>query len=79
MKFLSTAVHAHGVVDPTAVLLINLGTPRAPTAAAVRRYLNEFLLDPRVVEIPRLPWWLLLKGVILPTRSAASAARYASV
>lgn len=79
MKFLSAAVHTHGVVDRTAVLLINLGTPRAPTAAAVRRYLNEFLLDPRVVEIARLPWWLLLKAVILPIRSAASAARYASV
>ncbi|SPE19996.1 Ferrochelatase [Burkholderiales bacterium] len=79
MKFLSAAVHAHGVVDRTAVLLINLGTPRAPTAAAVRQFLHEFLLDPRVVEIPRLPWWLLLKTVILPTRSAASAARYASV
>jgi len=79
MKFLSAAAYAHGSVDRTAILLINLGTPRAPTPAAVRRYLNEFLLDARVVEIPRLPWWVVLKAVILPSRSAASAARYASV
>jgi ferrochelatase len=79
MKFLSTAAHAHGPGGRTALLLINLGTPRAPTAAAVRKYLDEFLLDARVVEIPRLPWWLLLKAVVLPTRAAASAARYASV
>ena len=79
MKFFSPAAHARGSADRTALLLINLGTPRAPTPTAVRKYLNEFLLDARVVEIPRLPWWLLLKGVVLPTRSAASAARYASV
>ena len=41
----------------TAVLLINLGTPDAPTAAAVRPYLKQFLSDPRVVEIPRIIWW----------------------
>lgn len=79
MKFLSTAALGQSVVDRTALLLINLGTPRAPTPAAVRRYLDEFLLDSRVVEIPRLVWWPLLKGVVLPTRSAASAARYAAV
>jgi ferrochelatase len=59
--------------------MLNLGTPREPTRQAVRRYLNEFLMDPRVVEIPRLIWWLLLRLVILPFRSGASAQRYASV
>lgn len=79
MKFLSAVSHAHASVDRTAVLLVNLGTPRAPTPSAVRQYLNEFLFDPRVVEIPRLLWWLLLRCVISPLRSSASAARYASV
>ena len=56
------------------VLLINLGTPDAPEERAVRRYLAEFLSDPRVVEIPRALWWLILHGVILRVRPAASAA-----
>jgi len=79
MKFLSPAAHTHGAVDRTAVLLINLGSPRAPTAAAVGRFLDEFLRDARVVEIPHLAWLPLLKAVVLPTRSSASARRYASV
>ena len=63
----------------TAVLLVNLGTPDAPTAPAVRRYLKEFLSDPRVVEIPRVVWWLILNGIILPIRSGRSAQKYAQV
>ncbi len=63
----------------TAVVLCNLGTPDAPTAGAVRRYLREFLSDPRVVEIPALVWKPLLYGLILPTRPAQSAAKYAKV
>jgi protoporphyrin/coproporphyrin ferrochelatase len=63
----------------TAVLLCNLGTPDEPTPSAVRRYLAEFLADPRVVEIPRAVWLPLLYGVILPRRSSASAAKYASI
>ena len=63
----------------TAILLVNLGTPDAPTPAAVRRYLKEFLLDRRVVEIPRLIWWPILFGLILPIRSRRSAEKYASV
>jgi ferrochelatase len=69
----------HGQPARTAVLLVNLGTPDAPTAAALRRYLAEFLSDPRVVEIPRLVWWPILHGIILRTRPARSAAKYASV
>ncbi|SFG31617.1 ferrochelatase [Novosphingobium sp. CF614] len=61
------------------VLLVNLGTPDAPTPAAVRRYLAEFLSDPRVVEIPRLVWKPILHGVILRTRPAKSARAYAQV
>lgn len=63
----------------TAVLLCNLGTPDAPTAAAVRRYLAQFLSDPRVVEIPKLLWWLILHAIILRVRPAKSAAKYATV
>jgi ferrochelatase len=79
MKYLSAAAHAHATVDRTAVLMVNLGTPRAPTASAVREYLLEFLSDPRVVEIPPGVWQPLLRGVILPLRARASAARYATV
>lgn len=62
-----------------AVLLVNLGTPAAPTAAALRRYLAEFLSDPRVVEIPRLLWLPILHGLILRVRPAKSAAKYRSI
>lgn len=63
----------------TGVLIVNLGTPDAPTTSATRRYLKEFLWDPRVVEIPRLPWWLILNGVVLNTRPKKSAQAYESV
>ncbi len=79
MRFAPEPAHAHGQAARTAVLLVNLGTPDAPTPAALRRYLAEFLSDPRVVEIPRLLWWLILHGIILRTRPARSAAKYASV
>jgi len=69
----------HGQTPRTAVLFCNLGTPDAPTASDVRRYLAEFLSDPRVVEIPRLIWLLILHGIILRFRPAKSAAKYASV
>lgn len=62
-----------------AILLLNLGTPDAPTAPAVRRYLAEFLGDPRVVELPRLLWLPILHGIILNTRPAKSAAKYATI
>src|SRR5246500_5944878 len=62
-----------------AVLLINLGTPDAPTPRAVRRYIAQFLSDPRVVEIPALLWQVILRMLILPFRSPASAKKYAAV
>lgn len=61
------------------VLLVNLGTPDAPTPGAVRRYLREFLSDPRVVEIPRLVWWPILNGLVLTTRPRRSAKAYREV
>jgi len=79
MNFQPEPALPHGMPQCTAVLLVNLGTPDEPTPAALRRYLREFLSDPRVVEIPRALWWLILHGVILRVRPAKSAAKYASV
>ena len=79
MSFHPEPPYAHGVVPKTAVVLINLGTPDAPTTSAVRRYLKEFLSDPRVVEIPRAIWWCILHLFILPFRSARSAKKYAAI
>ena len=62
-----------------AVLLVNLGTPTAPTAQAVRPYLAQFLADPRVIEYPRWLWWLILHGVILRFRPKRSAHAYSKI
>jgi len=69
----------HDYTARTGVLLVNLGTPNAPTAGALRTYLKQFLSDRRVIEIPRLLWWPLLHGVILNTRPRQSARKYASI
>jgi len=79
MKLRAEPTIATGSAQRTAILLCNLGTPDAPTPSAVRRYLAEFLSDHRVVEIPRLLWLAILHGVILRTRPAKSAAKYASI
>ena len=79
MSFSPEPAYVHGSAGSTAVVLCNLGTPDAPTTEALRRYLAEFLSDRRVVEIPRLLWWLILHGVILRVRPAKSAAKYASI
>jgi protoporphyrin/coproporphyrin ferrochelatase len=71
--------YTHGQGGGTAVVICNLGTPDAPTAPAVRRYLREFLSDTRVIEIPRVIWWIILHGIILVFRPAKSAAKYASI
>lgn len=63
----------------TAVLLVNLGTPDAPTAPAVRRYLAEFLGDRRVVQLARVVWWPLLHLLILPLRSGRVVKKYAGI
>lgn len=70
---------AHDRATHPGVLLVNLGTPAAPTPAAVRSYLAEFLTDPRVVEIPSVLWRPLLHAIVLRTRPAKSAARYRSI
>ncbi len=67
------------MASATGVLVVNLGTPDAPTPAAVRRFLAEFLADPRVVDLPRLPWRLVLRGVILPLRPRRSARAYRKI
>ncbi|MFN4350039.1 MAG: ferrochelatase [Hylemonella sp.] len=79
MAFKKEPAYTHGQAPTTAILLCNLGTPDAPTPAALRRYLAEFLGDHRVVEIPRPIWWLILHGIILRLRPAKSAAKYATI
>jgi ferrochelatase len=69
----------HAAPETIGVLLTNLGTPASPSRGDVRRFLREFLSDPRVVEAPRLPWWLLLNLVILNTRPGRSARAYEKV
>jgi ferrochelatase len=69
----------HGRMPRLGVVLVNLGTPESPTPAALRRYLGEFLSDPRVVEIPQLIWKIILHGIILRVRPKKSARAYASV
>jgi ferrochelatase len=66
----------HGKVG---VLLVNLGTPDDLSTGSVRRYLKEFLSDPRVVEIPKPIWWLILNGIVLNVRPKKSAAAYAKI
>ena len=73
---IGTPDHAHGTPDRVGVLLVNLGTPDDPSPGAVRRYLAEFLRDPRIIEMPRALWWLVLHGVILRTRPRRSAHAY---
>jgi len=79
MSYRPEPAFRHDRVPRIGVLLVNLGTPDAPTPAAVRRYLAEFLTDPRVVEIPPVAWRPLLHGVVLRTRPAKSAARYQAI
>ena len=80
MKFKGQTTYDHDGKPPcSGVLLCNLGTPDAPQSRELRRYLREFLSDPRVVEFPRVLWWLILHLIILPIRPARSAKLYRSV
>jgi len=79
MPFRPEPTIPHGQPARTAIVYCNLGTPDEPSAPALRRYLAEFLGDPRVVEIPKLVWWPILHSIILRTRPKKSAAKYASV
>ena len=78
-RFAAEPAYSHGQPAKTAIVYCNLGTPQAPTAPALRRYLAEFLSDPRVVEIPRFLWLMILHGIILRVRPAKSAHKYASI
>ena len=79
MRYLPEPEYRHGATAKTAILLINLGTPNAPTPRAVRRYLAQFLSDPRVIEIPRALWLPILHAFVLNSRPKKSARKYASI
>lgn len=79
MHYYGESHFEHGRPACLGVLITNLGTPEAPTPGALRRYLREFLSDPRVVEFPRLLWWLILNSVILNIRPRRSAHSYAKI
>ena len=79
MKYTGTASFDHGQPPRVGILLTNLGTPDAPQKKPLRKYLKQFLADPRVVEIPRVLWWFILHGIILNVRPARSAAAYRSI
>jgi len=79
MAYSPEPTYTHGTIPKVGILLINLGTPEAPTAGALRPYLKEFLSDPRVIEIPRLVWWPILNLIILNTRPKKSAEKYAQI
>lgn len=79
MRYQGSPKFSHAQTDRIGVLITNLGTPDAPETPALRTYLREFLSDPRVVEVPRLLWWLVLNGVILRIRPRRSAAAYKTV
>lgn len=77
--YLNEPPFTHGEQPRAGILLVNLGTPEAPTGKALRPYLKQFLSDRRVVEIPRAIWWLILNGVILNIRPGKSAKKYAQI
>ncbi len=78
-SYLDSDAYKHTAPPRLGVLLTNLGTPDEPTPSAVRRYLAEFLSDPRVIEVPRIIWWPILHGIILRFRPRRSAAAYRKI
>ncbi len=76
---IDSSVYQHDKALKTGILITNLGTPDEAKPAALRRYLNQFLSDPRIVEIPRWIWWFILHGVILRIRPKRSAKAYAKI
>ena len=79
MKYFGEKNYEHGNKDKTGVLITNLGTPDAPNAKSLKIYLNQFLSDPRVIEIPKIIWQIILKLVILQIRPRKSAANYKKI
>lgn len=78
-SFESSPPFEHGLPESLGVLLVNLGTPDDPSPGAVRRFLDEFLSDPRVVEFPRVLWWPILHGYVLRVRPARTSAAYQKI
>jgi ferrochelatase len=79
MKYRSNSSFTHSQADKVGVLITNLGTPDAAQKTDLKRYLREFLSDPRVIEVPRLIWWIILNLVILNIRPKRSAQAYKKV
>lgn len=78
-KYIGKSDYRHDSRECLGILISNLGTPDAPTTSAVRRYLAEFLSDPRVIEVPAPLWWLILHGIILRLRPRKSASAYRKI
>lgn len=78
-KFLGDKNFNHTSVAKIGIILVNLGSPNAPTTSALRPYLRQFLSDPRIIELPRYLWWFMLNCIIVPFRSPKSAKAYSSV
>ncbi|MCG8032155.1 MAG: ferrochelatase, partial [Candidatus Thiodiazotropha taylori] len=76
MKYINQSDQLNQPDGGLGIVLVNLGTPDAPTTVAVRRYLAEFLSDPRVVAIPKLIWQIILRGVVLRVRPKRKAEDY---
>ena len=79
MRYKPDENYSHGDERKIGILLVNLGTPDAPTTSAVRKYLAEFLADPRIVEIPRVIWWIILNLIILNIRPKKSRDLYKKI
>ena len=79
MKYFGEKNYEHGSNDRTGILITNLGTPDAPNAKSLKIYLNQFLSDPRVIEIPKIIWQIILKLIILQIRPRKSAANYKKI
>jgi len=79
VKYAGERTPPHGEIPATGVLVSNLGTPDEPTPYALKRYLKEFLSDPRVIELPRWKWWPILHLFVLPRRAPKSAEAYRAV
>jgi len=79
MTIYNNFTYDHKSSETIGVLLVNLGTPDAPTTSALRQYLGEFLADPRITEMPRWLWWLILHGIILRIRPQRSAKKYQKI
>ena len=79
MNYKGNPEYKHDSPSCTGILITNLGTPEEPTTSSVRKYLAEFLSDPRIIELPKFLWWLILHGIILRFRPSRSAKAYKKI